>query len=837
MTSVPYLYINLIALSCYIIMLAAFLAANKTAENKAFIYVLTSLIIWTAGSTLMRLRIPPDYTFWFYVSLLGLFATPLLVYLFVCSFANVKNRVLTTIWSVGTVTILLCTPFGLFLLPPDISGSGTDIYFTYAMDWPIYIPCAFFIAIILSVIRIFIGLIRQKGEHIPGLTALVAGCLIVAMGNMLQIMPGNTFPFDMFAGICFAVCLMYALIRKRVFRLEALGSTIVIQVASILLCMLLAFYFITPLERLANIQLGLGRNAATLLICAIFILCYVAINALLRKFFATIFTQSERLNQAIYEFSNGLSRTLDVKEVTDDLRKIVRETIHVRDVHIFLEDGDSFSDGGTRKLSQESGCYQYFKNGYTYFSFDSYKHSNYFKNAPAGEQRMLRELPADCAVALRADNRVVGILLTAAKREDKEPSSAEIEFLTTVCAMASLAIKNALLYEELFREARMDNLTNTFSYSYFVEKLNEDFASCGCLSLLFLDVDDMKLYNQLHGTMIGDQVLIDIAATILDIVGDKGTVFRYSGKTFAILLPYYTDSTAYQIAEHIQERVYGTQAENHNANIKTITLSAGICASPAAASTAQDLSEHADLALFNAKNSGKGVIKVFNHIPDKSKAIAERVRHIIELSESKDNSQYAVYSPTILALTATIDAKDHYTYTHSQNVAYYASTLAVAAGLNDDQVRLVYEAALLHDIGKISIPETILGKTGPLTFEERQVMNKHVDNAIEIIRHLPFMDYVIPTAVAHHERWDGGGYPRGIAREEIPITGRCLAIADVFDAITSDRPYRSKRSVHIAIGELEMNRGKQFDPHLVDIFLELIRRGEISVAAAGHDAV
>lgn len=145
----------------------------------------------------------------------------------------------------------------------------------------------------------------------------------------------------------------------------------------------------------------------------------------------------------------------------------------------------------------------------------------------------------------------------------------------------------------------------------------------------------------------------------------------------------------------------------------------------------------------------------------------------------------------ISALTAAIDAKDHYTYAHSKNIVRYAATLAVASSLNDDQVRTIYISGLLHDIGKISIPEAILNKESRLSEEEYQAMKDHVNNSIAIIRCLPEVDYLIPAVLDHHKRWDGKGYPRGIAGKDIPITARCLAIADVFDAMTTDRPYRA----------------------------------------------
>lgn len=185
------------------------------------------------------------------------------------------------------------------------------------------------------------------------------------------------------------------------------------------------------------------------------------------------------------------------------------------------------------------------------------------------------------------------------------------------------------------------------------------------------------------------------------------------------------------------------------------------------------------------------------------------------------------YAPTIYALTAAIDAKDHYTFSHSVNVSYLSAQLACAIGLDDEHVEMIRQAGLLHDIGKISIPENILTKTESLTPEEFEIMKSHVENSIAMIRHLPSLDYVIPIAIAHHERYDGKGYPRGLSGDNIPVGGRCLAIADAFDAIISKRPYKEAISIPEALEEIERNLGKQFDPELGRTFIELVKSGTI----------
>ena len=179
------------------------------------------------------------------------------------------------------------------------------------------------------------------------------------------------------------------------------------------------------------------------------------------------------------------------------------------------------------------------------------------------------------------------------------------------------------------------------------------------------------------------------------------------------------------------------------------------------------------------------------------------------------------------ALTAAIDAKDHYTCKHSINVARYAATLAAAINLSDYEIRIVYQAALLHDIGKIGIPEAILSKPASLTRDEYRTIQGHVLSSIEMIRHLPSMDYLIPAVMGHHERWDGKGYPRGIRGEEIPMSARCLSIADAFDAMTTRRTYRDALTVEYACSQILDGAGTQFDPVLAQQFVDLILTGEI----------
>ena len=162
-------------------------------------------------------------------------------------------------------------------------------------------------------------------------------------------------------------------------------------------------------------------------------------------------------------------------------------------------------------------------------------------------------------------------------------------------------------------------------------------------------------------------------------------------------------------------------------------------------------------------------------------------------------------------------------------LAYYATALAKALGMNEDMIEIIRQAALLHDIGKIGIPESVLNKAGSLTDEEYEMIKGHVEASIDIIRHLPSLDYVIPSVIGHHERYDGKGYPRRIAGEDIPLTARILCVADSFDAMTSVRCYKKAFPVKVAREKLIQDAGKQFDPELVRKFVECLDNGKITL--------
>lgn len=205
----------------------------------------------------------------------------------------------------------------------------------------------------------------------------------------------------------------------------------------------------------------------------------------------------------------------------------------------------------------------------------------------------------------------------------------------------------------------------------------------------------------------------------------------------------------------------------------------------------------------------------------------QQLQNLVQLAQEKQNNGNNILG-TIHALAATVDAKDHYTYGHSEKVAKYATAIAQELGYSQDSLESVRVAALLHDIGKIGVPDHLLGKSRPLSPKEWEVMRSHPDLGVAILKHIDAIKDCLVAVLHHHERYDGSGYPAGLKGENIPLNARILAVADAYDAMTSERPYRQgKMTCEQALAELTRCAGKQFDPRVVEVLASLFEEPKL----------
>ncbi|MBQ6961266.1 MAG: HD domain-containing protein [Clostridia bacterium] len=209
-----------------------------------------------------------------------------------------------------------------------------------------------------------------------------------------------------------------------------------------------------------------------------------------------------------------------------------------------------------------------------------------------------------------------------------------------------------------------------------------------------------------------------------------------------------------------------------------------------------------------------------------------RVQRTLEIQErelSLARQQIQMGNETIFAIAKAVDAKDERTSQHSLRVSEYSTMIAHRLGLSEQECESVRRTALMHDIGKIGIPDSILNKPAKLTDEEYAVMKSHTLRGAEILKDFTLIDHVVEGALHHHERYDGKGYPNGMKGEEIPLFARIIGVADAFDAMTANRVYRKQMDFSYVLGEIQKGRGTQFDPQMADILLQLIDEGQIDL--------
>lgn len=391
-----------------------------------------------------------------------------------------------------------------------------------------------------------------------------------------------------------------------------------------------------------------------------------------------------------------------------------------------------------------------------------------------------------------------------------------------------------LLMEELDRKNReltelsiTDGLTGLFNHRFLQDRFDFELKRVhrygGNLSCLLLDIDHFKMINDSYGHQFGDSVLRQIAMIMKTQSREIDICGRYGGEEFMIITNLKADD-ALRYATKLHTAIENHPFKKGQSSVK-VTVSIGIAEYRSDVKFKQQLIERADNALYQAKKDGRNLIRIWKErecLGDKAldRGSVEELKLKFELMSKKMRN---TCMESINVLVKAIDAKDPMAKEHSRNVSIYAKMIAESMNMPKTEVEIISNAALLHDIGKISIHNEILSKKDNLTSLEYQALKRHPEIGVNILRELKFLEKELPIILHHHERFDGGGYPHGLKGREIPIGSRIIAVADSFDAMVSGRSYKEKISSEIAIEELKKGCNTQFAPEIVEAFIKAIK--------------
>jgi diguanylate cyclase (GGDEF)-like protein/putative nucleotidyltransferase with HDIG domain len=360
--------------------------------------------------------------------------------------------------------------------------------------------------------------------------------------------------------------------------------------------------------------------------------------------------------------------------------------------------------------------------------------------------------------------------------------------------------------ERLSQMAMSDPLTGLRNHRAFHEDLARELQRAGRtgepLALVLMDVDELKAVNDASGHQAGDELLQGLGAAIRAAQRATDCGYRIGGDEFAVVLPGARALGAMEFAQRVRALT------REGAHGVAFTATAGI--------SRDELVREADVALIGAKRVHQDVA-IYG--PD------------LELVADEKAAEDEHHTRTLAsALARAVDAKDSYTRSHCQTVSQLAATIAAELGFAGDRLARMRLAGLLHDVGKIGVPDAILNKPAGLTDDEYTVMKRHSLLGCDIVRAAD-MPLEAKWVRHHHERFDGRGYPDGLAGTDIPLESRIILVADAFEAMTSDRPYRKAPGEAVAVAELRKHAGTQFDPDVVAALCRVLDRGELSEAA------
>jgi diguanylate cyclase (GGDEF)-like protein len=461
------------------------------------------------------------------------------------------------------------------------------------------------------------------------------------------------------------------------------------------------------------------------------------------------------------------------------------------------------------------------------------------------------------SLPLKYGAEVLGVLSIGSLHENGF-SDQDVLTLRTLADQLAVALHNASSFQVAQQEAITDNLTQLKTHRFFMETLSAEWRraprSGHPFSIIMLDLDGFKRVNDRYGHLEGDRVLISVGRLLASRTRHVNAVARFGGDEFAVLMPEANTDKA----EILAQRLCTALASDPYLASHGVTASIGIATFPAHGATTDELLRVADCGMFLAKhekgncvrvasragNSGKGeleqelleaylgvaVKRLFSTGPDAFEQYMKR----FEQTVPGHSASSASLMDTVTALAFAIDAKDHYTQGHSQSVSRLAVQLARQMGLPESEIEEIRLAGILHDIGKIGIPEQLLNKPAGLSEDEYEIVKSHAILGEKILGPLKGkgMGRIRRMVRHHHECMNGRGYPDGLEGKDIPLGARVLTIADSYDTMTSQRSYKQGRTPEDALAELHRCAGSHFDPALVEAFTKLLAAGG---SAAGRN--
>jgi len=791
------------------------LSKPRTRSKEIFGLYLLTMALWSISALLTTsglVRVLPWFRVWAASPILMMLA----IFFFIQTLFGIRRKwaPLTVFYVVLAVII---TAFTDQVIQSAFLDQAGVLHFGFGRLVGLVAAPGYFL-IILSLVDLVRGYHNTRdANHRNRIRYLVMGLSLIVISSVLNFTPLAKYPIDLVSNGLTAILIAYSILRHQLLDIRVVIRLGVLYSLTTAFFAIIYYLSISLVLNLTNLITGRQAFFISILVGSIIVYSLSPFRTQVQNLIDRLFFR-EKYNSGLMlqRLSSTVASVLELNVITNMILEETTSTLHLKKAAFLLKSAESedfFLTAQKGMASGESICLGNSHPIVNWFSNHDLPLTRYdliitpqFKGLWGQEREELDRIEAELFIPLKVKGKLVGIFALGSKRSEEIFSGDDQLTLATLSNQVAVTIENARLYTAERR--RREELETLYE-----------------IARILVVSDDVEIVLN----SIAQHVIQNVNATFARILTmEKGgeilcrTAFpiRDIGIALGIgkIEPLYTKKY-YQRAIDLGKALvldWNDPAFNENDRSDIFLDSVkSLCISPLMVGD-----EPVGLLVLGEARSNTrerfdpDKLKLINAISDQIASALRRVTFHEQLEES--------FVQTVLALAKAMDARDTYTQDHSQRMAAMTDALCRKLDIDEEQIRAIHSAASLHDIGKIGVPDEILRKPGPLTSQEWDSMKRHPKIGADIVAPVIRLTRVAPIIIAHHEKFDGSGYPYGLKGDQIPMGARILAVVDAYVAITDERVYRKARSHKEAMAELVKHSGSQFDPTVVDAFLKLV---------------
>ena len=828
----PFAFIPLAAILLYAALyVLVTLSQPQNLMRKRFRLYLLSMVIWSVGALIVMLNIG-NTTYWFRLMSSGAILS--MVALFYFTQGVVSNPLRS--WS-NVIYIFGFLSFWVNLLTNLVTPHAEIIngeLFYELRPWIVLLAAPGYLVVIFSIAQLLTSARATEDEtNLSRYAILIVAIVIVLIGAIFNFTDLGKYPVDIAANVIAALLISYAILRHQLLDIQlVLRKGLLYFIPTIIIG---AAYFLLISMTLFLVDADSQSELFTIsLVVAIFAgLVIQPFRDLLQTWVDRFFFR-ERYSEVLMlqRITEAAASLIDIDLLSTMILHEVSETIHIKGTALFLRNENQktyylnaltgITLSPRTKISDDNPIIKYLLENDEVITRQMLQTDPIFKSMWREERKILDEISVELIIPLKTAGELLGLIMLGRKLSDQGYSTQDKKILLTLAQQTAVAVNNAQLYSlaqhELIQRRETEN------------RLQLQLRRLSALQDINIAITtniDLQIPLYLLLGQVTDELKVD-AADVLLLDEESQQLIFVAGQGFR------TEALKYTKLD-IGQGLAGKAAETAQViRIKDLREeNTSLEQSPS-------FEEEGFVSYFGvpliSKGVVKGVLEVFHRSPlhpddewmgflhtlTSETAIAVDNAQLFRDLEKSNMDLAVAYETTLEGWARTLELKDRETEGHSQRVVNLTMRLCRKLGVPDSEMEHVRRGALLHDIGKMGVPDSILLKPGKLSEEEWRIMKMHPVFAHDMLSSIPFLEPAIDIPYCHHEKWDGSGYPRGLKGEDIPIAARIFAIIDVWDALRSERPYRAAWSDAEALEEIQRGKGSHFDPIVVDAFISVI---------------